>query len=236
MTLPSGHARYRAREDDLRDRELIERHGATIERAARRIASRTRGAVAPEDLWSAGAVGLLDAARRFESGRDVRFETFAEHRIRGAMLDELRRMDHLPRRLRAEIDGAEERRRALAQALGREPELGELAEELGVDCGELEELRALTQPHAPLDEVVELAAPAAGADDAAIHAQRVRALAAAVAGLPERLRLVLALHYDEGLTYREIAKVLGVSEPRVCQLNADALARLRGGLAGAEAR
>ena len=84
--------------------ELIQRYSALIDRVARRIAMRTGLQSAFDDLWSAGALGLLEAARRFDGGRGVTFETFVEHRIRGAMLDELRRMDHLPRRLRSRTD------------------------------------------------------------------------------------------------------------------------------------
>src|SRR5262249_2847094 len=87
---------------------LIARHAPLIDRVARRVAARAGMPELADELWSAGAMGLLDAARRFAPGREVRFETFAEHRIRGAMLDELRRLDHLPRRLRARVKGGEE--------------------------------------------------------------------------------------------------------------------------------
>src|SRR5512134_1528442 len=125
-----AYARYGAPSADP-DRELLARHAALLERCARRLAARTGGAVQPDDLWSAGALGLLEAARRFDAARDVRFETFAEHRIRGAMLDEMRRMDHLPRRLRAETERVDRERARLAQQLGREPGADELAEALG---------------------------------------------------------------------------------------------------------
>jgi len=219
-----AHLRYAEAETDT-DSALIARHGALIDRAARRLAGRTAGAVSPEDLWSAGALGLIDAARRFDPSRDVRFETFAEHRIRGAMLDEMRRMDHLPRRLRAQTEQLEQARARLGQTLKREPTSEELAGEIGLDLEGLDAILALAQPHLVLLEALE--APAAPADEAVARGELVRALSQAVAELPERLQLVLSLHYVEGFTYREIAKVLEVSEPRVCQLHGDALAQLR---------
>jgi RNA polymerase sigma factor FliA len=171
-------------------------------------------------------MGLLDAARRFDPARDVRFETFAEHRIRGAMLDELRRMDHLPRRLRAQAEQLERARARLGQELMREPTTEELAAALGVPIEEAEAVAQLGQPLLSLsDEGERHEAP--GAEEAVSRAELLRAVSGAVAALPERLALVLSLHYAEGLTYREISKVLEVSEPRVCQLHGEALALVR---------
>jgi RNA polymerase sigma factor for flagellar operon FliA len=227
-----AHARYAA---TASDDALIARHAPAIERAARRLAARTAGAVAAEDLWSAGAVGLLEASRRFDAARDVQFEQFAEHRIRGAMLDELRRMDHLPRRLRADLERVERARARLAQTLGREPDSAELAGDLAIPLEDLHAMQQLGAPHLELGasaETANLASGGTAGDEAAIRAQTLRAAAAAVAQLPERLRLVLSLHYEDGLTYREIARILGVSEPRVCQLHGDAMKLLRGALGG----
>ncbi|HET7754239.1 MAG TPA: sigma-70 family RNA polymerase sigma factor [Anaeromyxobacteraceae bacterium] len=226
-----AHARYAPDPAPSTDGALLETHALLIERVARRLAARTAGAVSADDLWSAGALGLLDAARRYEAGRDVRFETFVEHRVRGAMLDELRRLDHLPRRLRADLDALERSRARLSQQLGREPELDELAESSGLAAEQLHALAGLDAPHTT--DLGELVAMIPTADDAAVRAETLRAVAAAVGALPERLQLVLGLHYDEGLTYREIAKMLDVSEPRVCQLHGDAMKRLRAALADA---
>jgi RNA polymerase sigma factor for flagellar operon FliA len=218
----SAHARYAAQDGDA---ALLTRHGGLIDRAARRVAARTGGAVSPDDLWSAGALGLLEAARRFDAARDVRFETFAAHRIQGAMLDELRRMDHLPRRLRAQADDVERARARLAQALSREPTGEELAAETGLGSEELAAVLGAAQPH--VEALDTLQAPVEPADEQLERQQVLGALTAAVGTLPERLQTLLGLHYVEGLTYREIAKILEVSEPRVCQLHGDALARLR---------
>jgi RNA polymerase sigma factor for flagellar operon FliA len=211
--------------------ELLARHAPLLDRVARRLAARTGWAVQPDDLWAAGAMGLLEAARRFDSSRDVRFETFAEHRIRGAMLDELRRMDHLPRRLRADVEKVATARSRLQQRMGREPDPSDVAEEIGVPLEQVAELLHLLEPVLPADERLEAETPAA--DEAVVRAEQRRILAGAVASLPERLQILLALHYDEELTYREIAKVLGVSEPRVCQLHTEAVKKLKEALASA---
>jgi len=221
-----AHARYGQPDPEA---ELVQRHATLLDRCARRLSARTGHAIAPEDLWSAGALGLLEAARRFDGSRDVRFETFAEHRIRGAMLDEMRRMDHLPRRLRSDTDRVDGARRALAQSLGREPSLEEVAGALGAEVGEVAELLMLLQPSVPMEDEAHAAA-AARADDALESAHLRHEVARAIAELPDRLQVLLALYYDEELTYREIAKVLGVSEPRVCQLHSDAVKRLRAAL------
>src|SRR5512142_2362413 len=127
--------------------QLIARHGAIIDRCARRLAARTGHTVSPDDLWSAGAMGLIEAAQRFDAARDVRFESFAEHRIRGAMLDEMRRMDHLPRRLRARIESVDRARDALARTLQREPTADEIAEATGLDLEDLGAIQTLAARH-----------------------------------------------------------------------------------------
>jgi RNA polymerase sigma factor FliA len=211
------------------ERELLLRYGHLLDRTSRRLSARTGHAVAAEDLWSAGAMGLIEAHRRFDGARDVKFETFAEHRIRGAMLDEMRRMDHLPRRLRDSADQVERARSKLAQHLHREPSVEEVAEAVGGPAEDVMEVMQLLQPSVPVAEELAMS-EATPVDELYDRGEQQVALARAITALPERLRILLALYYDEGLTYREIAKVLGVSEPRVCQLHGDAMKRLRVGL------
>ena len=165
---------------------------------------------------------------QFDPTRDVKFETFAEHRIRGAMIDEMRRMDHLPRRLRDDTDKVERAHARLAQQLHREPTVEEVADAVGAPLEDVMEVIQLLQPAVPVAEELAVS-DAEGADEAYDRRQQQASLAKAIGELPERLRILLALYYDEALTYREIARMLGVSEPRVCQLHADAMKRLRGG-------
>jgi RNA polymerase sigma factor for flagellar operon FliA len=207
------------------DSTLIARHGALIDRIARKLASRTGGAVSADDLWSAGALGLLDAARRFEAERDVKFETFAAHRIKGAMLDEMRRLDHLPRRLREQADKVEQARSRLSHSLQREPTSEELAAATGLEYEELASIQSVTQPAFTMLDHLE--SPTVPSDEQVEHRELVRAMTQAIGQLPERLQLVLSLHYVEGLTYREIAKILDVSEPRVCQIHGEAMGLLK---------
>lgn len=217
------------------DSELLRRYGVLIERVGRRLAARVGLAHLADELWSVGAMGLLEAARRFELSRGVRFETFAEHRIRGAMLDELRKMDHLPRRLRADTERVEKSRVVLSRQLGREPTSEELAKHLGLQVDELAELEQLRQPLLPLVGALSVAAPDDGADVKVDRALVVQRLTRAIALLSERLQTLLSLYYVEELTFKEIAGLLQVSEARVCQLHGEAVKRLRALLAEEEA-
>jgi RNA polymerase sigma factor FliA len=209
---------------------LVTRHAGMIDRVARRIAAAAGQLPLREDLWSVGALGVIDAARRFDGARGVRFEAFAEHRVRGAMLDELRRMDHLPRRLRERTKRVAKVRSRLSQDKGSPATDAEVAASLGISMEELAKVEAASQPLMPLDPEM-----AARLDEPTPEAQVERkhvaaALAECVKRLPERMQLLLALHYQEDCTYREIAVVLGVSEARICQLHGQALGRLRKGM------
>lgn len=217
------------------DSELLRRYGVLIDRVGRRLAARVGFAHLADELWSVGALGLLEAARRFEPARGVRFETFAEHRIRGAMLDELRKMDHLPRRLRADTERVEKGRAVLGRQLGREPTSEELAKHLGLQVDELAELEQLRQPLLPLVGALSVAAPDEGADVKVDRGLLVQRLTRAIEQLSERLQTLLSLYYVEELTFKEIAGLLQVSEARVCQLHGEAVKRLRVLLADDEA-
>ncbi len=205
---------------------LLQKYGHIIERVARQISTRIGTPSLYDDLWSVGALGLIDSAGRFDSTRGVRFESFAEHRIRGSMIDELRRMDHLPRRLRASVDKVQKAKNDLTQTLGQTPTTVEIAEHMQMDVEEVDSALSLTQPALPLEEEL-LTHTSPNADEQISREQLQKTLASAVEALPERLRILMGLHYLEGLNYREIAKVLGVSEPRVCQLHAEAIGKLR---------
>jgi RNA polymerase sigma factor for flagellar operon FliA len=194
-----------------------------------RLATRTGALSHVDDFWSAGALGLIEAARRFDPSTGFTFETFVEHRVRGAMLDELRRMDHLPRRLRQQADEVVKSRRSLEGRLGRECTLEELSEETGLEATELSELEQLAQPMVPFE--TDPADEAEGIDAALDRQRGQQRLIDALSKLSERLQLVMSLIYAEGLTYKEVAESLKVSEPRVCQLHKDAVTKLKAALA-----
>jgi RNA polymerase sigma factor for flagellar operon FliA len=226
----------RVRED--RD-ALVVHYGRLVRGVAVKMAGGLPAHVEVADLVQSGMFGLMDAVERFDPEREVRFESYAAQRIRGAMLDELRAQDWVPRSVRGrrrEIDRARER---LEIRLGRAPREHELALELGVG---LRELRANGQ-HVQLVSVEALndsaplgAVPVADllADDdapdpldVALRRETGRRLTAAVHALAERDRLVVRLYYLENLTLAEIGRILGVTESRVCQLHSRLLTRLR---------
>jgi RNA polymerase sigma factor for flagellar operon FliA len=224
-------ARYASTRSD--ESELILRYASVIERSARSIVARSGGLASIEDLWSVGALGLLDAARRFDPSRGVRLETFLERRVRGAMLDELRRMDHLPRRLRQRASEMRSTKSQLLGVLGREPTRDEVAKALEISVEDVEAIESVLDPPTPLgpehDSALQFERP--NLEDGLGHGVSAEALAEAITVLPERLQILLSLRYVEGLTLREISQVLGVSEPRVSQLHQNAIDKLRISLA-----
>jgi RNA polymerase sigma factor FliA len=228
-----AHAIYAAAPKQQEETELIQRYAPLIERLARRMAAKSGIPSLQDDLWSAGALGVVDAARRFEPGRGVKFETFAEHRVRGAMLDEMRRLDHLPRRLRERSEAVAKARRELATALGRPASDLEVADAMQMTEAELIDVEGAAAPPSQLDPEQELRSDAPPVEEQLDLARQTKLLAEHVEKLPERLRTILGLHYQEGCTYREIAQLLNISEPRVCQLHAQALEKLRDAVSGA---
>lgn len=220
----------------LTDDQVVKTWAYIIDRCARRVAARTAHAVQPGDLWSVGALGLLDAYHRYDPSREVKFESFAEHRIRGAMMDELREMDHLPRRLRADAEKLKKARTTLGNKLGREATNVELAAHLGMDIEDVDTLEAVSQPAAQLNPEAQMPALDSLQDETIDHQERVRRMTLAIESLSARLQTVLSLHYVEGLTYKEIATALEISEARVCQIHAEAVKKLKVVLEAAEER
>jgi RNA polymerase sigma factor for flagellar operon FliA len=226
MTVHRALSRYGAQRSD--DNEMLAKYSHVVDRLARWLVVRTGMQSAYDDLWSAGALGLIEASKRFDHERGVSFEGFVEHRVRGAMLDELRRLDHLPRRLRSRTDDLKKARHKLGTTLGREATLEEVAIEMKTDLEEVAEMQGLLEPAVPLESVIPmLASGNADMDDQAARSEALAVLQDAIEEVPERLRTVLGLIYIEGLTYGEIGGLLSVSEPRVCQLHNEALTRLR---------
>jgi len=206
---------------------LIHRYRSLIQRVVRRVAFRIGNPDAAEELWSAAALGLIEAARRFDGSREVKFETFAEHRMRGAVLDELRRNDHLPRRLRTRSEEISRAKAQLSTQLCRDASPEEVASALKLDVTEVANVEMASAPPLPLADALSEPSGETSAEESLSKREAVEAMANGIATLPERLQLVLSLYYVEELTLKEIAQVLGVSEPRVCQLHGEALKKLR---------
>ena len=210
-----------------------------VEALARRMAASMPNSIDIGDLVQDGVIGLIDAAHRFDEGRGIKFETFAERRVRGAMIDALRR-DAWPRgvrRQRRELDAARE---ALRRELGHEPSLADLAARVGSDekrlCRTIIRINTIesTSPLASADHVDETSLPPAlvpsepDAPDAAYEKTEMRErMHAAIASLPWREQKVIGLYYYGEVTMKEIGAELGVNESRVSQLHARAIRRLR---------
>jgi RNA polymerase sigma factor FliA len=224
----------------LERESFILEHLSLIKHVAHRVATRLPASVEIGDLVNAGVIGLLDAVDKFEPQRGVKFRTYAELRVRGAIIDSLRDLDWAPRSLRRRGRDLERVYGELEQQLGRPATDEEAARALGHTITEfhalLDQLNGLTvgsfdDSHEKDDiEAIINYCPDDGTNDP--HAQFESAelntvLAKAIDALPEKERLVLSLYYYEELTMKEIGSIIGVNESRVSQLHAKATLRLR---------
>lgn len=219
--------------------QWIEQYAPLVKRIAHHMMAKLPPCIQVEDMIQAGMIGLLDAINRYTENQGAQFETYAAQRIRGAMLDELRQSDWLPRSLRKNLRRIETAMNVLEQRLRRPPTEQELAHELDMPLSEYQEMlqeargyqlvyyddfddeedgnfldRHLPDPGGtPLDQIL----------DSDLRSR----LTEAIKELPERERLVMALYYEQELNLKEIGATLNVSESRVCQLHTQAIARLR---------
>lgn len=224
--------KYRETKDATSQNELVSAYLPLVRLQAGRLALALPPQVSRDDLLQSGVLGLLEALQRYDPAKGVKFETYAALRIRGAMLDELRRNCWLPRSLVRQMREMDKALSVLTSKLGREPTEEELAAEIGLKPETLHKVAAEINCASFLSLEELLFFPENGDTEAAplesvLAGEEKAWLAGAVDRLPERQRLVLALYYQEELTLKEIGLVLGVSESRVCQLHAQALARLR---------
>ncbi len=235
-------ARYRSHGDPEARAQLLDRYIGLVHHTAREIIRRVSREVELDELVSAGTLGLVQALEGFDPGRGLAFSSYAVPRIRGAMLDELRAQDWVPRSVRARGRQLAQARDGLLRTLGRMPAASEVAHALGVDLdtywrwadqAEGRVVLALDAPAGPDDHgdsplsetIADQDCPDPGADLA--RAETLQALHEAFAALPAKDRLVLSLYYYEQLNLKEIGGVLHVSESRVSQIRTRALRRLR---------
>jgi RNA polymerase sigma factor for flagellar operon FliA len=241
--------RYKTTADDRARERLVIAYSPLVKYVAGRMASGLPAHVEESDLISYGLVGLISAIQRFEPERDIKFETYAITRIKGAIIDELRSLDWVPRSVRARAREIERTNSKLEHRLQRAPTDEEMAAELQLTVDDFQDalLQISNSSVAALDELwtvsdasgdqVSLLDTLQDPDaldpalvmDATDLKDRV---SDAIARLPEREKLVVALYYYENLTLREIGEVLGVTESRVSQLHTKAVLRLRSRLAG----
>jgi RNA polymerase sigma factor FliA len=241
---------YRKSNDqELRDR-LILTYAPLVKFVAGRVGASLPAHVDEQDLVSYGLLGLIGAIERFDPSREIKFETFAMARIRGAIIDELRSLDWVPRSVRTRARQIERAIAGLEKELHRAPTDEEIAKKLGVTEQELDD-SLLEISRSSVGALDELWSPAGGGGDsialidtiedeagpdpeASLELTEVKeALAEAISDLPEREKLVVTLYYYEELTLREIGEVLGVTESRVSQLHTKAILRLKAHLSGA---
>ena len=231
---------YQAGDPDARE-QLLSLHLRLVHHVARRIARSLHIDVEFDDLLSAGTMGLINAVENFDPSRGLAFSTFAAPRIRGAILDELRRWDHVPRSVRRKQRQLKQAREALRAALDRAPNAVELARELDIELEQLwrweadahqSGLVSIDQPvdgedgaSAPLDVLV--GEEADSIEDGVNHDQETERLRQEILNLKERERIVLSLYYFEELKLHEIATILNLTESRISQIRSKAISTLR---------
>lgn len=217
----------------------VEEYAYLVKRIALHMIARLPASVQLDDLLQAGMIGLLEAAQKFDGGKGASFETYAGIRIRGAIVDEMRRGDWVPRSVHRNARRITEAMRYLEGRLGRDATDAEIAAEMGVN---LDEYHAMANDSVSgrlfsLDETLHeeeinttqiavsemLQGPAEVTHRKALQ----KALAEAIDDLPEREKLVLSLYYEEEMNLKEIGLVLGVSESRVCQIHTQAALKLK---------
>jgi RNA polymerase sigma factor FliA len=232
-------------EGDERARErLVVAYSPLVKYVAGRMASGLPSHVEEGDLISYGLIGLIGSIERYDLDRDIKFETYAVSRIRGAIIDELRSLDWVPRSVRAKARDVEKAHSKLENKLGRAPSEEEMAAELGVSVEDfrttlleianssvlaLDDLWTASDPDGGQVSLLDtIRDPNAVDPEEAIDTVELKdRLAEAIESLPDRERLVIALYYYEALTLREIGEVLGVTESRVSQLHTKAVLGMR---------
>ncbi|MBI5707486.1 MAG: FliA/WhiG family RNA polymerase sigma factor [Armatimonadetes bacterium] len=222
--------------------ELINHYSYLVKITAGRLVTSVPGGLDREDLVGAGVIGLIKSVDQFDPTRDVKFETYAIALIRGAILEMLRDEDWVPRSIREKLKALDRATMSLETKFGRPATDVEIAEHMGLSVSEVSELMVRmgrTNVYS-LDDIlttsdgddsihfVELIVDEQSNTGGEIEGREIRRiLSSGVDKLPDRERLVVALYYFEGLTFKEIGKVLGVSESRVYQLHTQAMNRLR---------
>ena len=238
MTASSGLRMYsKAQARDLQH-QLIERHAPLVKRIAYHLLARLPASVQVDDLIQAGMIGLLEASKKYDGGKGASFETYAGIRIRGAMLDEVRKGDWAPRSVHRNTRMVSDAIRIIEARTGRDAKDQEVAAELQLSLEDYYGILGDTLGSRlfSFDDLLQDGEHGGLQEDSSSHSGPLHglederfqaALAEAIAGLPERERLVLSLYYDEELNLKEIGEVLGVSESRVSQLHSQCAARLR---------
>jgi RNA polymerase sigma factor for flagellar operon FliA len=236
----NGHAMYSSIPEPEGEKSLVSRHVGLVKRIAYHLVNRLPPSVQVEDLIQAGMVGLLEAAAHFDPSQGASFETYAGIRIRGAMLDEIRRSDWTPRSVHRKARQVAEAVREIENRTGRDAKDSEVVEALGVSLKDYHQILvdstsakvfSFDSSENPAVDQSNIPENSAGPLEKLTERGFHEALAKAIEGLPDRERLVMSLYYDDELNLREIGEILGVSESRVCQIHGQAVTRLRARMA-----
>lgn len=221
--------------------DMIEQNLPLVRKEASALKLRLPAHIEFDDLVQSGMLGLIDAANKYEPVQGVKFEVYARQRIRGSMLDELRRNDWAPRRVREDSRKIDAAIRFLSVSLGRKPEEREIAQHIGVTLDQYGQMLLDTNMGSlmSLDEMghdkaeTEILDHHSSPLEILLEGGENNRVADAISDLPDKEQQLLTLYYLEEMTLREIGLVFGVSESRMCQLHSQTLARLRGLLAAA---
>lgn len=218
------------------DNDLVVEHAPLVKRIAHHMVARLPASVQVDDLIQAGMIGLLEASRQYDASQGASFSTYAGIRIRGAMLDEIRRLDWTPRSVHRKAREVAEAVRRIEHRTGRDATDVEVAQELEIGLDEYHQILqdaaasrvfSIDQEDPETGMVLEVAGESPTPFVQLQEESFQRSLATAIAELPERERLVMQLYYDEELNLKEIGVVLGVSESRVSQIHGRILLKLK---------
>lgn len=216
--------------------EIVEKYSGLVKRIAYHIMSRLPPSVQVDDLIQSGMIGLLEASKNYDAGQGASFETYAGIRIRGAMLDEIRKGDWAPRSVHRKARQVAEAVRNIENVSGRDARDHEVAKELNMSIEEYHKtlqdasgcrLLSFEEMGATDDHLSSKSSDQLSPYDGVQKEDFKKSLAEEISGLPERERMVLTLYYEEDLNLREIGAVIGVSESRVSQIHSQALIRLQ---------
>ena len=219
--------------------QYLTQYAPLVKRIAHHMMAKLPASVEIDDVIQSGMLGLLDAISRYEESHGAQFETYAAQRIRGAILDGLRQADWLPRSFRRDLRRIEGAIGKLEQRLSRAPAEHEVAAEMDMPLADYQRMLQDARGyqlisfedfnHAEGGEFIEHHSDEGGVNplEALLDRKLRERLVKAIAGLPEREKVVMGLYYEKELNFREIGETLGVSESRICQLHSQAIARLR---------
>lgn len=230
----NGHAMY-AEVENLAEPDQIVRHASLVKRIAYHLLNRLPPTVQVDDLIQAGMIGLLEAAGNFNAAMGASFETFAGIRIRGAMIDEIRRSDWAPRSVHRKFREVSEAIRKIENETGENPKDADVAELLGISLSEYHQIlidSSASTIHSieALEENQESLQPSSSENTPEQNfgsEEYQQKLAQTIKTLPKKEQLVMSLYYDDEFNFREIGEVLDVTESRICQLHGQALMRIK---------